>query len=76
MEHYFMNDKGGLLRTMDKATLTTVPGKTKTYMLEVDYDVIESRGTYAGYKGRFQSFGLINLATGKVVLRYKGEICE
>ena len=76
MEHYFINDKAGLLRTRDKATLTTVPGKHQTYMLEITYDVVEARGTYAGYKGRFRSFGLINLATGKVVLRYNGEICK
>jgi hypothetical protein len=76
MEHYFINDKGGLLKTMDKATLTAVPGKIKTYMLEIAYEVVEARGTYAGYKGRFQSYGLINLAAGKVVLRYNGEICK
>lgn len=76
MEHYFINDKGGLLRTMDKATLTTIPGKHKTYMLEIGYDVVDASGTYAGYQGTFQSYGLINLGTGKVVLRYNGEICK
>lgn len=76
MEHYFINNKGGFLRTRDKATLTAIPGKDKTYMLEMVYDVIEASGTYAGYKGRFESYGLINLAAGKVVLRYKGEICK
>ena len=76
MEHYFINDKGGLLKTKDKATLTTVPDKDQTYMLEIAYNVIESRGTYAGYKGKFNSFGLIKLKEGKVILRYSGELCK
>lgn len=76
MEHHFINDKGGLLHTKDKAVLTSVPGKVKTYMLEIGYNVIDASGYYAGYKGSFNSFGLIDLAAGKVVLRYNGEICK
>ena len=76
MEHYFFNDKGGLLRTSDKATLTRIPGKPGTYMLEIAYEVVEANGAYAGYKGQFNSHGLINLETGKVVLRYAGDICK
>ena len=76
MEHYFMTDKNGLIRTRDKATLTSVPGKDQTYMLEIAYKIIDSRGTYEGYRGGFNSFGLIKLAKGEVILRYAGEICK
>ncbi len=76
MEHYFLTDKGGALLTRDKATLTAVPGKASTYMLEINYDVVEARGAYAGYEGQFKSFGLIDLGAGNVVLRYNGEICK
>ena len=76
MEHYFINDKNGLLRTRDKATLTAVPGKDETYMLEIAYKVMDSRGTLEGYRGSFNSYGLIKLAKGEVILRYKGELCK
>jgi len=76
MEHYFINDKNGLIRTRDKATLTNVPGKDQTYMLEIAYKVVDSRGTYAGYRGGFNSYGLIKLGKGEVILRYQGEICK
>lgn len=76
MEHYFINDKNGLIKTRDKATLTTVPGKDQTYMLEIAYKVMDSRGTYEGYRGSFNSYGLIKLAKGEVILRYKGELCK
>ncbi|RDH85900.1 MAG: hypothetical protein DIZ80_00025 [endosymbiont of Galathealinum brachiosum] len=76
MEHFFINDKNGLIRTRDKATLTTVPGKDETYMLEIAYKIVDSRGTYEGYRGGFNSFGLIKLEKGEVILRYQGEICK
>lgn len=76
MEHFFINDKNGLIRTRDKATLTTVPGKDETYMLEIAYKVVDSRGTYEGYRGGFNSYGLIKLGKGEVILRYQGEICK
>lgn len=69
-------ERNGLIRTRDKATLTSIPGKDNTYMLEIAYKVMDSRGTYAGYSGGFNSFGLIDLAKGQVILRYQGEICK
>lgn len=76
MEHFFITNRNGLIKTRDIATLTSVPGKDRTFMLEINYKVVESRGTYAGFTGEFHSFGLIKLAEGKVVLRYKGELCK
>lgn len=76
IEHTFLSDKGGLLKTRDKAVLTTVPGENQTYMIEITYNVIDSRGAYAGYKGTFNSFGLIKLSEGKIVIRYSGELCK
>ena len=76
MEHFFINDKNGLIRTRDKATLTTISGKDETYMLEIAYKVVDSRGTYQGYRGGFNSYGLIKLGKGEVILRYQGEICK
>ena len=54
-----------MIRTRDKATLTSIPGKDNTYMLEIAYKVMDSRGTYTGYSGGFNSFGLIDLAKDK-----------
>ncbi len=76
MEHHFITDRNGFLKTVDKAVLTAVPGKDQTYMAEIQYDVVESRGVFAGYKGQFHSYGLIKLGKGHVVLRFKGEICK
>ncbi len=76
MEHHFMSNQNGLLKTKDKAVLTSVPGKDQTYMLEINYSVVDSRGIYADYRGKFHSFGLIKLGKGQVILRYKGEICK
>lgn len=76
LEHTFLNDRGGLLKTKDKAVLTAVPGKEQTYMIEVTYNVVDARGAYTGYKGTFNSFGLIKLGEGKIVIRYSGELCK
>ncbi len=76
MEHHFMSNKNGLLKTKDKAVLTAVPGQDQTYMLEINYTVVDSKGVYAGYKGEFHSFGLMKLGKGQVILRYKGELCK
>jgi hypothetical protein len=76
LEHYFFTATGGMLHTADTATLTAIPGKHKTYMLEIAYDVLESSGSFGGYKGRFQSIGLFDIGAGKVVLRYSGELCK
>lgn len=76
IEHTFLGDKGGLLKTSDKAVLTAVPGKNQTYMIEIAYNVIDARGAYSGYKGTFNSFGLIKLSEGKIVIRYSGELCK
>lgn len=76
MQHYFVNDDNGLIRTRDKAILTAVQGKPDTYMLEIDYTVQETRGIYDGYSGEFHSYGLIKIGEGQVVLRYKGKLTK
>ena len=76
MVHDFISDKGGLLKTNDQAILTAVPGKDQTYMAEITYNVIESKGNFTGYKGTFNSFGIIKLGEGKVIVRYSGELCK
>ena len=76
MEHHFISNRNGLLKTRDQAVLTSVVGKDQNFMLEIEYNVVESRGVYEGYRGVFRSYGLIKLDEGKVVLRYEGEICK
>ena len=76
MEHNFISNSNGLLQTKDKAILTSVIGKKNTYMLEINYTIVDSRGIYKDYRGEFHSFGLIKLDKGQVILRYKGEICK
>lgn len=76
MEHAFLSDKGGLIKTKDQAVLTSISGKNQVYMAEISYNVIDSQGALAGYKGKFNSFGIIKLAEGKVIVRYSGELCK
>lgn len=76
MEHFFTNTKGGLLHANDKAVLTKIPGKENTFMLEINYNIVNSLGVLESYRGSFSSFGLFKLDEGKVILRYQGEICK
>lgn len=76
MEHHFINDRNGFIKTSDIATLTKVKGGGENYMITILYEVSEAGGTYEGYSGEFSSFGLIKLDEGKVVLRYQGELCR
>ncbi|NRB38277.1 MAG: hypothetical protein HRU20_07375 [Pseudomonadales bacterium] len=76
MEHHFISDSNGVLKTQDKAVLTKTPNKPGSYMIEIQYHVVDSRGTLADYRGDFHSFGLIKLDKGQVILRYTGEVCK
>ena len=76
LEHFFFNDRGGLLRTNDTAILTEVTGREDIYMIEFTYQIVEASGAYEGFAGNFQSFGLFDLDKGQAVIRYKGEICK
>lgn len=78
MEHYFMTAKGGFMRTKDLGILTKVPGKKDRYMIEITYDVQESStsGVLKGYKGSFNSYGLVDLRNLQGLIRYSGEICK
>jgi len=78
MEHYFMTEKGGFMHTRDLGILTEVNGKKDRYMIEITYHIQEAStsGVLAGYKGTFQSFGLVDLAKLNGLIRYSGEICK
>ena len=78
MEHYFMTNKGGFMHTKDLGILTQVVGKKDQYMIEITYDIQEAStsGELKGYKGRFNSFGLVDLANLNGLIRYSGEICK
>lgn len=78
MEHYFMTEKGGFMHTKDLGILTKVSGKKDQYMIEITYHIQQSStsGTLKGYKGKFQSFGLVDLAKLKGLVRYSGNICK
>lgn len=81
MEHYFGRNDGGAFSTKDKAILTAVPGKPGRFMIEIHYEIQEdaTRGTLKGYKGSFDSYGLVDLRSGddmKGLVRYGGEICK
>lgn len=81
MEHYFGRDDGGAFQTKDLAVLTAVPGKPGRFMIEITYHIQENvtRGTLKGYKGQFNSYGLVDLrdADNMVgLVRYTGEICK
>lgn len=81
MEHYFSRPDGGSITTKDLGILTAVPGKPGRFMIEITYDVQEgeSRGTLNGYKGSFNSYGLVDLRSEsdmKGLVRYEGKICK
>ena len=81
MEHYFGRNDGGAFQTKDLGILTAVPGKPGRYMLEITYHIQENitRGTLKGYKGRFNSYGLVDLRDPDNLVglvRYVGSICK
>lgn len=75
-EHTLVNGKGGILKTSDTLSLTKVIGSDMSFMVEGAYDVVESKGNLADYRGRFISFGLMKLDLGKSILHYSGELCK
>lgn len=78
MEHYFMTEAGGFIHTKDLGILTAIKGKKDRYMIEIAYHVQEgsASGVLKGYKGTFESFGLVDLAKLNGLVRYSGEICK
>jgi len=81
MEHYFGRDDGGAFQTRDLGILTAVPGKPGRYMIEIAYHIQENvtRGTLKGYKGGFNSYGLVDLRDPENLVglvRYTGKICK
>ena len=76
MQHHFLSDRNGLLKTQDKAVLTRVSGKESVYMLEIEYNIVNATGVFEGYRGTFRSYGLFKHGEGEVVLRYEGQICR
>lgn len=81
MEHYFGVDDGGAFQTKDLGILTAVPGKPGRFMIEITYDIQEdvTRGTLKGYKGQFNSYGLVDLRDPNNMVglvRYTGKICK
>lgn len=78
MEHYFMTEKGGFMHTKDLAILSSVTGKKDRYMVEITYHIQEAStsGVLKGYKGSFTSYGLVDLANFRGLIRYSGEICK
>ena len=78
MEHYFMTEKGGFMHTKDLGILTAIKGKKDRYMIEITYHIQKgsTSGVLKGYGGKFKSFGLVDLAKLKGLVRYSGEICK
>jgi len=81
MEHYFGRDDGGAFQTKDLGILTAVPGKPGRFMLEITYHIQAdvTRGTLKGYKGNFNSYGLVDLRDPNNMVglvRYTGKICK
>lgn len=78
MQHYFMTEKGGFMHTKDRGILTKIPGKKDRYMIEITYQVQadSTSGALDGYSGKFNSFGLVDLAKLNGLIRYSGEICK
>lgn len=79
IEHYFGRSDGGAIYTKDLAVLTAIPGRPGRYMIEITYDVQEGkgRGTLKGYKGQFNSYGVVDLRDPddmQGLVRYYGEI--
>lgn len=81
MEHYFGREDGGAFQTKDLGILTAVPGQPGRFMIEISYHIQEdvTRGTLKGYKGRFNSYGLVDLRDPDNLVglvRYTGSICK
>ncbi|MFT7560823.1 MAG: hypothetical protein ACI93R_002746 [Flavobacteriales bacterium] len=78
LNHYFINDKGGFFHTTDHAVLSKVKEGDSHYMIEITYQIDDgsTSGVLDGYRGSFNSYGLVDLSNLEGVVRYSGEICK
>jgi hypothetical protein len=75
MEHTFIRKDGSTIQTRDQSVLTAVEGDGRL-LGTTTYNVVKTTGAFEGLNGQFQSWGAVDPATGRGVLRFWGTIGE
>jgi hypothetical protein len=83
MYHWFLHKDGSTIHTNDREILRMDP-KTDTFLMEVEYTVVESSGRFEGYRGTFRGRGWFRAdskdgtPTGHSIgsVRFEGKICR
>ena len=75
LEHDFVTDTRGSLKTTDTAVWTPVPGHAGVFHMATEYAVVGGTGGFADAQGTLRNEGIADTNTGLVTLRYDGEIC-
>jgi hypothetical protein len=75
LEHFFVRKDGSTIQTRDKSVLQTVPGHDRVYA-NTHYTVVKATGAFENMTGKFESWGAMEPATGRGILRFSGEIGE
>lgn len=74
LQHFFTNDNGDWFNTRDVSRHTAA--FEDRHYAQTTYNVVDSGGAFAGYRGSFRSWGTLDYATGFGVLRFEGEVCR
>ena len=64
-----------MLETLDRVTLTPVPGLDGVFHQSATYEVTSGTGKFAGAHGSFIGHGEADVARGEVTVRYAGRLC-
>lgn len=73
LQHVIVTEAGDLILTSDIATLT--PIVDGVFYMQQTQTIVSATGHYQNATGTLNEFGVVNMATGEGVLRYRGEIC-
>ena len=73
LEHFFVRKDGSTLQTKDKSVIQSIQGHERVYA-NTHYTVVHASGAFAGMQGTFESWGAMEPATGKGILRFSGSI--
>jgi hypothetical protein len=74
VDHY-VTEEGFLLETLDRITLTPVPGREGVFHQSGTYEVTGGTGKFERANGSFIGHGEADVARGQVTVRYEGRLC-
>ena len=76
LEHDFVTENRGSLKTTDEAVWTPVPGREGVFHMATTYTITGGTGSFANVSGSLINDGIADTNSGLVTLRYAGEVCH